>query len=81
MRLDRGHHRPIAGDSALAEHVKIVARAHQSMVWSRQRQTNSLRSMLREYYPGALAVFGDDLAGRDALAVLTLAPTPSRVPG
>jgi hypothetical protein len=34
--------------------------------------------MLREYYPGALAVFGDDLAGRDALAVLTLAPTPQQ---
>jgi hypothetical protein len=78
VRLDRAHHRPIAGDSALAEHVKIVARAHQSMVWSRQRQTNSLRSMLREYYPGALAVFGDDLAGRDALAVLALAPTPEQ---
>jgi hypothetical protein len=78
VRLDRAHHRPIAGDTALAEHVKIVARAHQSMVWSRQRQTNSLRSMLREYYPGALAVFGDDLAGRDALAVLTLAPTPQQ---
>jgi Transposase/Transposase IS116/IS110/IS902 family len=78
VRLDRAHHRPIAGDTALAEHVKIVARAHQSMVWSRQRQTNSLRSMLREYYPGALAVFGDDLAGRDALAVLTVAPTPQQ---
>jgi transposase len=56
VRLDRAHHRPIAGDSAIAEHLKIVARAHQSMVWSRQRQTNTLRSMLREYYPGALAV-------------------------
>lgn len=78
VRLDRVHHRLIAGDSALAEHVKIVARAHQSMVWSRQRQTNTLRSMLREYYPGALAVFGDDLAGRDALAVLTVAPTPEQ---
>jgi hypothetical protein len=78
VRLDRAHHRPIAGDTAIAEHVKIVARAHQSMVWSRQRQTNSLRSMLREYYPGALAVFGDDLAGRDALAVLSLAPTPEQ---
>jgi hypothetical protein len=78
VRLDRAHHRPIAGDSVIAEHVKIVARAHQSMVWSRQRQTNSLRSMLREYYPGALAVFGADLAGRDALAVLALAPTPEQ---
>ena len=64
MRLDRAHHRPIAGDTAIAEHVKVVARAHQSMVWSRQRQTNSLRSMLREYYPGALSVFGADLAAR-----------------
>jgi hypothetical protein len=78
VRLDRAHHRRIAGDSALAEHVKIVARAHQSMVWSRQRQTNALRSMLREYYPGAVGVFGDDLAGRDALAVLSLAPTPEQ---
>jgi hypothetical protein len=78
VRLDRAHHRPIAGDSVIAEHVKIVARAHQSMVWSRQRQTNSLRSMLREYYPGALAVFGADLAGRDALTVLALAPTPEQ---
>ena len=76
VRLDRTHHRPIAGDSAIAEHVKVVARAHQSMIWSRQRQTNTLRSMLREYYPGALAAF-EDLAGRDALAVLALAPTPT----
>jgi hypothetical protein len=76
VRLDRTHHRPIAGDSAIAEHVKVVARAHQSMIWSRQRQTNTLRSMLREYYPGALAAF-EDLAGRDALAVLALAPTPA----
>ncbi|WP_345344127.1 IS110 family transposase, partial [Actinomycetospora succinea] len=41
VRLDRDHHRPVAGDSAIAEHVKVVARAHQSMVWSRQRQTNT----------------------------------------
>ena len=77
VRLDRAHHRPIAGDSAVAEHVKVVARAHQSMVWSRQRQTNTLRSMLREYYPAALEAFGEDLAGRDALAVLAIAPTPA----
>ena len=76
VRLDRDHHRPVAGDSAIGEHVKVVARAHQSMIWSRQRQTSTLRSMLREYYPGALAAF-DDLAGRDALAVLALAPTPA----
>jgi hypothetical protein len=37
---------------------------------------NALRSALREFYPGALAAFGTDLASRDALAVLGLAPTP-----
>jgi transposase len=78
VRLDRAHHRPVAGDSAVAEQVKVLARAHQSLVWSRQRQTNMLRSMLREFYPAALAAFGDDLAGRDALAVLALAPTPQQ---
>jgi transposase len=75
VRLDRAHHRPVAGDSELAEHVKVLARAHQSMIWSRQRQTNTLRSMLREFYPGALAAF-EDLAGRDALAILAVAPLP-----
>src|SRR4051794_24449086 len=76
VRLDRAHHRPVAGDSALAEHLKVLTRTHQSMIWSRQRQTNALRSMLREFYPAALAAFGDELAGRDALAILTLAPSP-----
>jgi hypothetical protein len=46
------------------------------MIWSRVRQVNTLRSLLREYYPSALAAFGTDLAGRDALAVLTAAPNP-----
>jgi hypothetical protein len=32
--------------------------------------------MLREFYPAALVAFGDDLAGRDALAILGIAPTP-----
>ena len=76
VRLDRAHHRPVAGDSAVAEHVNVLARTHQSMIWSRQRQTNALRSMLREFYPAALAAFGEDLAGRDALAILGVAPSP-----
>lgn len=76
VRLDRAHHRTVAGDSQVAEHVKVLARTHQSMIWSRQRQTNTLRSMLREFYPAALEAFGADLAGRDALAVLAIAPSP-----
>ncbi len=67
VRTDRQHHRPIAGDSELAEAVKVLARTHQKLIWIRQRQTNTLRSTLREFYPAALVAF-DDLAGRDALA-------------
>ena len=77
VRLDRAHHRPMAGDSDLAEHVKVAARAHQSMIWMRQRAANTLRSLLRECHPAALAAFADDLTGRDALAVLAAAPDPA----
>ncbi len=76
VRTDRHNHRPIAGDSELAEGVKLLARAHQNAIWGRQRQLNALRSSLREYYPGALAAFGTELASTDALAILEVAPTP-----
>jgi transposase len=75
VRTDRHNHRPIAGDSDQAEAIKVLARAHQSLIWARTRHTNGLRSALREYYPAALEAF-DNLAGRDALAVLGRAPTP-----
>jgi hypothetical protein len=48
-RTDRHNHRPVAGDSELAMAVKVLARAHQGLVWTRQRQTNQLRSTLREF--------------------------------
>ena len=76
VRTDRHNHRPVAGDSQLVEGIKLLARAHQSAIWGRQRQVNALRSSLREYYPAALAAFGDELAHPDALAVLQIAPTP-----
>ena len=75
VRTDRHNHRPIAGDTAAVEAIKVLARAHQNLIWSRNRNTNALRSALREYYPSALEAF-DDLAGRDALAILGRAPTP-----
>jgi transposase len=74
-RTDRHHHRRIAGDSELAEAIKVLARAHQSLIWTRQRQVNALRSTLREYYPAALEL--GELHGPDALGVLGAAPTPS----
>jgi transposase len=78
VRLDRAHHRPAAGDSVVAEGLRLATRAHQTMIWTRQRSVNTLRSLLREFYPACLVAFGDDLAGRDALAVLAAAPDPQR---
>src|SRR5215218_7355104 len=78
VRTDRHHHRPVKGDSGLAEAVKVLARGHQQLVWARQRQANMLRSVLRAFYPAALAAFGGDPGGRDAVAVLGLAPSPDR---
>src|SRR5215213_5602833 len=54
VRTDRHNHRSIAGDSADAEAIKVLARAHQSLIWARTRHANALRSALREYYPAAL---------------------------
>jgi transposase len=76
VRTDRHNHRALAGDSLEVEAIKVLARAHQNLIWARTRHTNALRSALREYYPAALEAF-DDLADRDALAVLGRAPTPA----
>jgi hypothetical protein len=75
-RTDRHNYRQVAGDSALAQGIKALARGHQRLIWLRRRQLNALRATLRELYPAALAAFGEDLADRDALAVLGKAPTP-----
>lgn len=76
VRTDRHNHRSMAGDSSEVEAIKVLARAHQNLIWARTRHTNALRSALREYYPAALQAF-DDLHDRDALAVLGRAPTPA----
>ena len=46
VRTDRHNHRPVAGDSDDAGAVRILARAHQQLIWDRVRQTNRLRSAL-----------------------------------
>ena len=75
VRLDRAHHRQVAGDTALAEAVKLAARTHQSLVWDRTRQILRLRSALRESFPAALRAF-DELDAPDTLHLLGLAPDP-----
>jgi transposase len=77
VRLDRAHHRPVAGDSPLADAVKIVARAHQTLIWDRSRQVLRLRAALREFFPAALQAF-TDLDAPDALELLGRAPDPDQ---
>jgi hypothetical protein len=78
VRTDRHNHRPLAGDSDEASAIRVLARAHQALVWTRQRQVNGLRSALRDYFPAALSAFGTELASSDALAILEIASTPQR---
>src|SRR4029078_10748304 len=77
FRTDRHNHRPLAGDSPDVEAIKVLARAHQNLIWTRTQHTNRLRSALREYYPAALVAF-EDLAHGDALGVLGRAPSPEQ---
>src|SRR5690606_22814068 len=75
VRTDAHQHRLVAGDSEQVEAIKLIARSHQSAIWSRRRLANQVRSALREFHPAALLVF-DDLTHGDAIAVLEIAPTP-----
>jgi transposase len=77
VRLDRDHHRPIAGDSDLVDAVKLLARSHQTAVWERTRHVLRLRSTLLEYFPAAVQAF-EDLAAPDALSLLARAPAPGQ---
>jgi transposase len=76
VRTDRHQLRPAAGDSAAAEAIKIVARAHKTLIWERQRHTLRLRSALLEFFPAAVAAFAD-LDAPDALLLLAKAPDPA----
>lgn len=77
MRTDAHRHRLAAGDSELADAVKIIARAHQALIWSRRRYANAMRAAIREYYPAILKAFGEELHDKDAVSIITLAPTPA----
>ncbi|MFI0915593.1 IS110 family RNA-guided transposase [Streptomyces abikoensis] len=78
VRIDRDQLRPVAGDSEQAQAVKVVARAHQSLIWERTRTFQRLRNTLREYFPAALNAYADlTLTSTDALELLIKAPTPA----
>jgi transposase len=78
VRTRRHQLREVAADSDLGEAVKVVARAHQTLIWERTRHTLRLRSALRDYFPAALEAYKVlTLTGADALELLAKAPTPA----
>jgi transposase len=76
VRTDSHQLRPVAADSAAAGAVKVVTRAHKTVIWERTRHTQRLRHALREYFPAALEAF-EDLDAPDALELLAKAPDPA----
>jgi transposase len=76
VRTDAHQLRPLANDSPQAEAIKVVARAHKTLIWERTRHSQRLRHQLLEYFPAALAAF-EDLAAADTLALLGKAPDPA----
>jgi len=68
--------RPVAGDSAEAEAIKVVTRAHKTLIWERTRHLLRLRHALREFFPAALLAY-DDLSAVDTLELLAAAPDPA----
>jgi transposase len=79
MIRTRAHQlREVAGDSEIAEAVKVVTRAHQTLVWERTRHMLRLRVALRDYFPAALQAFTPvGLTSDAALKLLVKAPTPA----
>ncbi|MGO9079977.1 MAG: IS110 family transposase [Streptosporangiaceae bacterium] len=77
VRTDSRQLRPAAGDSQDAEAIKVVARAHKTLIWDRTRHVQRLRHQLREYFPAALEAF-EDLDAADTLELLGKAPDPAR---
>jgi transposase len=80
VRTDRHQLRPVAGDSDLAEAIKVVARAHKTLLWERTRHMLRLRVALREFFPAALEAFAE-LTAAEALELLGKAPDPVSAAG
>lgn len=78
MARTRAHQlREVAADSDVAEGLKVVTRAHQTLIWERSRHMLRLRAALREYFPAALEAYKPfELTSRVVLTLLAKAPTP-----
>jgi transposase len=78
VRVERHQLRAVAAGTAGGQAVKVIARAHQTLIWERTRHTLRLRSALRECFPAALAAYADlGLTASDTLELLARAPAPA----
>ncbi len=75
LRTDRHRHRAVLPDSELVSELKMVTRDHSNLIRQKTRLTNQLTASLKEYYPAALAFFGDVASGL-TLAFLKAYPDP-----
>jgi transposase len=55
VRTNAHQLRPVAGDSAQAQAIKVATRTHKTLIWERTRHLQRLRQALREAFPAALA--------------------------
>lgn len=81
LRTDMHALRPLSTDSDEARAVAVLARAQQDATWHRQQISHQLRSLLREYYPAALAAAAHGPNGifrPEARELLKAAPTPAK---
>ncbi|WUW01173.1 IS110 family transposase [Streptomyces sp. NBC_01471] len=81
LRTDMHAHRTLPNDSDLGRAIAALARAQQDSFWNRQQLSNQLRSLLREYYPAALAAFEpwrNGLCRPEAQELLKAAPALTR---
>jgi transposase len=78
VRGERHQLRAVAADTAGSAAMKVVARAHQTLIWERTRHTLRLRSALREFFPAALLAYAElGLTGAGTLDLLARAPAPA----
>jgi transposase len=76
VRTDSHQLRPVAGDSPDAGAIKVVARAHKTLIWDRTRQMQRLRHTLLDFFPAALQAF-EDLDAAGTLELPARAPDPA----
>lgn len=81
LRTDRDAHRPLPADSVAVRALRVLTRAQQDATWDKLTLTNRIRSLLKMFFPAALAAF--ERGGKHQLdssasrTILAAAPTPT----